>query len=822
MNIIELQDRLKDLPDNALMQEMQMPTGNAPQFLVLSELKRRKRMRDEYKRQEAADMPTVAEEVVTGAGVPQEGIMGAARAMAPNTNVAQNTGMDMAAPVPATRAPQPQMMADGGVVKMRQGGVPEYAQKATMLDIVRESINSGNWSRERDQYVKFLGEDFVREAESALIPGTLGPVSMQRMEDQGIFGNSPGRNIGGEGIASVATSVEKFMPTPSYEKGTGRATMVDGTFVEVMPNGNVFDARTGKMVTGDLAQAAIAKLSPDLTGDTAAFTEFENTPSNYNLEMPTQEDLDLKAQETAAPDVFPNDVSSFDTDAAYNAAQEQRRADAARMMAINEIPTDKPTFTGDVLPFLGDASVAAGKSLYSSLFPQKTVGPDDIIAELREQEAMRNADPIQDEINRLRAIISDPEASSPEKANAAQDLQALQERIAVTQTGGNIAATVEGQGIEAPEGFVMTALGLQPDPNYKAPGKTGQSIVDQAALQGTEALGELAEAGLYPDNIIREAGKAAKLADFEAGIYDINKDVMDVQNALENPYLPDDARAEMEDFLRTAEQQKSTIATQTGVSPQLFAPDAEATPNITGGYEGLINTSPVTIAEQAAEAAEDTIDMDALTAEADEERAGYEAAAKAIQEIEKDPDAPKVPKTSGGSGGAGFGSTDSRIAKMLADRQKEAESDKWMALAYAGMELMKPTATIGEGLGKAGQAGLGYLTKSKKGLRDFETDMLKLQTQLDMANIRAASSGRSKMAPASLVTAAASRLRTAKDTLDTATTRVERQNALDAYNAALEEYNNINTFVASQYGYTPSGSTGASSSVPNLSDSANR
>jgi hypothetical protein len=80
---------------------------------------------------------------------------------------------------------------------------------------------------------------------------------------------------------------------------------------------------------------------------------------------------------------------------------------------------------------------------------------------------------------------------------------------------------------------------------------------------------------------------------------------------------------------------------------------------------------------------------------------------------------------------------------MLADRQKEAESDKWMALAYAGMELMKPTATIGEGLGKAGQAGLGYLTKSKKGLRDFETDMLKLQTQLDMANIRAASSGKS-------------------------------------------------------------------------------
>ena len=57
MNIIELQDNLKELPDSALMKEMQMPSGNAPQFLVLSELKRRKRMRDEFQRREAADMP---------------------------------------------------------------------------------------------------------------------------------------------------------------------------------------------------------------------------------------------------------------------------------------------------------------------------------------------------------------------------------------------------------------------------------------------------------------------------------------------------------------------------------------------------------------------------------------------------------------------------------------------------------------------------------------------------------------------------------------------------------------------------------------------
>ena len=125
MNIIDLQEDLKDLPDRRLMQEMQMPTGNMPQFLVLGELQRRKRMRDDYKRQEAADMPTVAEEMITGAGVPQGGLMAMAGAMAPKTNVAQDTGIDQAMPMQATRAPQqPQMMSTGGITRLVGGARP--------------------------------------------------------------------------------------------------------------------------------------------------------------------------------------------------------------------------------------------------------------------------------------------------------------------------------------------------------------------------------------------------------------------------------------------------------------------------------------------------------------------------------------------------------------------------------------------------------------------------------------------------------------------------------------------------------------------------
>ena len=41
MNIIQLEDNLKSLPDNNLQNEMINPTGMFPQYLVMSEIQRR-------------------------------------------------------------------------------------------------------------------------------------------------------------------------------------------------------------------------------------------------------------------------------------------------------------------------------------------------------------------------------------------------------------------------------------------------------------------------------------------------------------------------------------------------------------------------------------------------------------------------------------------------------------------------------------------------------------------------------------------------------------------------------------------------------------
>ncbi len=85
MNLIDIEDRLKDLSDQQLMQQMQRPDGTAPQFLVMSELKRRKEMRD---RAPAPETTTVKDDLV------QQGIASVANQMAPQDGIPRfNNGM---------------------------------------------------------------------------------------------------------------------------------------------------------------------------------------------------------------------------------------------------------------------------------------------------------------------------------------------------------------------------------------------------------------------------------------------------------------------------------------------------------------------------------------------------------------------------------------------------------------------------------------------------------------------------------------------------------------------------------------------------------
>jgi len=125
MNILQLQDQLKGLSQDQLIREMQMPSGSAPQYLVLSEITRRKKMEaDMASQQQRGPQRTVAEEAIAAAGVPQAGLGRMAMAMAPQTDMMQNTGVGQMLP-PGMPSEAPVMgMADGGYVRgMAEGGI---------------------------------------------------------------------------------------------------------------------------------------------------------------------------------------------------------------------------------------------------------------------------------------------------------------------------------------------------------------------------------------------------------------------------------------------------------------------------------------------------------------------------------------------------------------------------------------------------------------------------------------------------------------------------------------------------------------------------
>lgn len=139
LNVLDIQDQLKNFSEQQLIKEMQMPSGNAPQFLVLSEINRRKRMKDAQQANEAAQMKTVAQDLVTAAGVPQQGIMQMAQAMNPKSSNAQNAGLDailqkQQQQQPQQGAPVPQMYGGGHVKRMQAGGMPNPAGRRVVIN----------------------------------------------------------------------------------------------------------------------------------------------------------------------------------------------------------------------------------------------------------------------------------------------------------------------------------------------------------------------------------------------------------------------------------------------------------------------------------------------------------------------------------------------------------------------------------------------------------------------------------------------------------------------------------------------------------------
>ena len=129
MNIVQLEDDIKSLPDQTLIAEMQNPTGGFPQYLVMSEIKRRKQMRDDYQGRMAAyektpPRPTMAEETVAegiGSIMPSNMPQGA-----PPQGMPMAQGMPVNRPASIEGGGLEDLLPKGGMLQgMPRGGMPQ-------------------------------------------------------------------------------------------------------------------------------------------------------------------------------------------------------------------------------------------------------------------------------------------------------------------------------------------------------------------------------------------------------------------------------------------------------------------------------------------------------------------------------------------------------------------------------------------------------------------------------------------------------------------------------------------------------------------------
>ena len=172
MNILEVEDIIKGLPDQALQKEAQAPSGQVPQFLVVSEIQRRTDMRKRFQsQQQEQPQGTISQQIV------QEGIASIAP---PPQQMMPQQPMSPQQPMPPQQMPMGQSLAQpmyrGGVVEMNTGrqatlGLPDDEEDEERYGLsIAEAANNPmsvrqynqDWEGEVGTYSSKGSGDFVK------------------------------------------------------------------------------------------------------------------------------------------------------------------------------------------------------------------------------------------------------------------------------------------------------------------------------------------------------------------------------------------------------------------------------------------------------------------------------------------------------------------------------------------------------------------------------------------------------------------------------------------------------------------------------------
>jgi hypothetical protein len=696
MNMIELQNKLKNFSQEQLVGMMQQPSGDAPQFMVLGEITRRQKMQ-----QEATKAPTqsVAQEAVSAAGVPQGGIADMARTLAPQTNVAQNTGAMSAPPQDMPSAPQGiAKMASGGVIKMAPGG-PIDLDRAKK--IVKKVITEGPDSLTAGEMAELDAMDNRLFNSLAMEIGneSSGPTAPAEL-DAYTANLAPAITPVFDATVEVPTAPQMSVPpkTDSMPQGPrpsttgGTQVNIAGNIYAVLDDGSVID-QTGRTPPPPVAELARTKAvsmarepAPSLNQAPAADAAIYGGGVADGVTYDSAAPSGLAA---LSPDTMPTVDGPF----AYPASRFSTNLGPRAMLDWEEGQAEEAA----LIDARTNADLGSGRTprYDTAIGPQPTSKVDssgmDLVSMLRAQEDARTP--------RYDTAIGPQPAPAQSYASTGQQGDFREPRYAPFTAASRMQAQLDEEArIAALPNRGSGNLYSVPDMRLAMDPYSGEflqvptlgSQAERAVKTGLGTLDATRDViSNIPSNVATLSGSIASATGAKSSAYStLSKAEL---NALASGTLsPADAAA------LEAERLTSTpTPTSTAASVPL---------------EKSVLAAELTDAMKPKPRPEDLF---APTTDNAREGGGSGTGTGSGT------------GSGSGSGSGGSSNYETKLLEMLSRQEANAKSDKWMALAQAGMSLMQGgTGSFGGDLGRAGQTGLAALQGSRASNDKSQLDIL--------------------------------------------------------------------------------------------------
>lgn len=679
MNIIDIQDQLKNFSENQLIKEMQAPSGSAPQFLVLSEIQRRKRVRDDFSKRQAAQEPTVAEEAVAAAGVPMQGIAGMSEAMAPQSAVSEGIGtimpqtMRQTAPAP-TPAPEEMAMgmAGGGLLDSLFKGRDSLAEASKRPEIrITKDGRKAMYKPGTNIFLGFVNEDkemaeggplSIRTRSGNMTDQQYAIFEAERKAKEGM-GLEDSMNAAMSGLDGDIAARKRFNEMAKILASGGHNDYSDQEKIDFaseykklkqdnnFASGGVLRAQQGMYMPEDpILRALMMQESggdPMATGSVGEIGAFQIRP-----ETALMPGYGIKS-------LFPEISAQIGAAKKYKTASEAYKANKELIDSALRDTKKAEAFAGD---YLGKAEDRLGSLESALLAYNRGISGAGKVEDPTQDPYYKGVMGFMDDDNASPTMTADSglEAVLADRGMTAGDL--FQQDV----DPGLMSATADTSALVRPGGPKI--LGETP-----FTGGPNNTIGD--STDGTIGL------PLPVPGLLGKKGTDEPLTQGEAGI--VPKDHPDANK------------------------------------PAVITPDPSTGAPVFIGDPGVENVKPEDVAKRVEDFKKETGQTD------DSEAATQSASGSPNITINNKSDT--------------YAATDlvEEIKALQAKMEKNRESDKWLALAQAGMALMsskEPTL-----LGAAGEAGIAGLTAMREANERYEEGVV------DLINARAKITGKDKM-----------------------------------------------------------------------------